>query len=153
MEAYIEGGKGYVKVESDYLTAAAVINQARIITPDLKSQQLDLQPVAPGIYAGNFKVQEPGVYLINVVQKKGDDVIGSVSGGAALSYSPEYNNTNQDESFLKTGGSYRWGKYYFRAWGGFCGQFTSFKRKRGALALASDFSCLSLTSGYCCSSS
>jgi uncharacterized membrane protein len=101
MEAYIEGGKGYVKVESDYLTAAAVINQARIITPDLKSQQLDLQPVAPGIYAGNFKVQEPGVYLINVVQKKGDDVIGSVSGGAALSYSPEYNNTNQDESFLK----------------------------------------------------
>jgi len=101
MEAYIEGGKGYIKVESDYLTAAAVLNQARIITPDLKSQQLDLQPVAPGIYAGSFKAQEPGVYLINVVQKRGDDVIGSVSGGAALSYSPEYSNINQDESFLK----------------------------------------------------
>lgn len=101
MEAYIEGGQGYVKVESDNLTAASVINQVTIITPDLKDQSLELQPVAPGSFAGNFSARDPGVYLINVVQKKGEEILGSVSGGAALSYSPEYRDMPSDQVFLQ----------------------------------------------------
>lgn len=101
MEAYIEGGQGYVKVESDNLTATSLINRATIITPDLKSQSLELQPTAPGSFAGNFGAREPGVYLINVQQKKGEETVGSISGGAALSYSPEYSNISRDDSFLQ----------------------------------------------------
>jgi len=101
MEAYIEGGRGYVKVESDDLTATSLINQANIITPDLKSQSLELQPTAPGSFAGSFSAREPGVYLINVLQQRGEEILGSVSGGAALSYSPEYGKVSRDESFLQ----------------------------------------------------
>lgn len=100
MEAYIQSGQGYVKVESDNLTATSLINQASIVTPGLGSQNLELQPTAPGSFAGSFSAREPGVYLINVQQKKGGVTLGSVSGGAALSYSPEYSVLSPDDSFL-----------------------------------------------------
>ncbi|MDD2373113.1 MAG: VWA domain-containing protein, partial [Syntrophomonadaceae bacterium] len=101
METYIEDGKGYIKVDTDDYTATSLMYSATIIKPDLKSETLELQPVAPGSFAGNFKVKQPGVYLINVLQKKGGETLGSISGGAALSYSPEYNNTFRDDAFLE----------------------------------------------------
>ena len=101
METYIEDGKGYIKVDADDYTATSLTYSATIIKPDLKTENLELQPVAPGSFAGNFKVKEPGVYLIKVLQKKEGESLGSVSGGAALSYSPEYNNTLRDNAFLE----------------------------------------------------
>nr|MBP8819411.1 hypothetical protein [Syntrophomonadaceae bacterium] len=101
METYIEDGKGYIKVDADDYTATSLMYSATIIKPDLKTENLELQPVAPGSFAGNFKVKEPGVYLIKVLQKNEGETLGSVSGGTALSYSPEYNNTFRDDAFLK----------------------------------------------------
>ncbi len=101
METYIEAGKGYIKVDADDYTATSLMYSATIIKPDLKTENLELQPVAPGSFAGNFKVKDPGVYLIKVLQKKEGETLGSVSGGTALSYSPEYNNTFRENGFLE----------------------------------------------------
>jgi len=101
METYTEAGKGYINVDVDDYTATSLTYTATVIKPDLKTENLELQPVAPGSFAGNFKVKEPGVYLIKVLQKKDGETLGSVSGGTALSYSPEYNNTFWDEALLE----------------------------------------------------
>jgi Ca-activated chloride channel family protein len=101
METYIEAGKGYIKVDADDYTVTSLMYSATIIKPDLKTENLELQPVAPGSFAGNFKVKDPGVYLIKVLQKKEGETLGSISGGTALSYSPEYNNTFRDDAVLE----------------------------------------------------
>ncbi|MFD0869872.1 MULTISPECIES: VWA domain-containing protein [Paenibacillus] len=76
--------------------------KATITDEALEAQEVSLHPVIPGQYTGQFPVTRPGAYLtkIDVLQSKDgeedSEVIGSITSGFVIPYSPEYRITAGD---------------------------------------------------------
>ncbi|MGI6487423.1 MAG: VWA domain-containing protein [Syntrophomonadaceae bacterium] len=101
LDTFIQGETGFIKVDSADLTAAAVTTTATVVTPSLERRVVELEPTAPGRFEGSFSVREPGVYLMNITQRQQGQIVGTVNGGTALSYSPEYSRVGTDLGFLQ----------------------------------------------------
>lgn len=101
LEATLQGGKGIIRVDSPDLITASLKTTATVVTPELKRQVVNLEPVAPGRYEGCFTAREPGTYIMNVTQWRNGEPVSAVNGGVALSYSPEYRYAGPDATFLK----------------------------------------------------
>lgn len=94
-----EGSKGFItlttKNVSEDLTALAVV-----MLPDLTSKEVKLNASAPGTYSGSFDMKETGVYMVNVRQIKGGQVLVALNSATALQYSPEYKIASQNTNSL-----------------------------------------------------
>ncbi len=70
------------------------ITKATIINPDNEKKEIELIPVKPGEYRGEFDVKENGVYIIKANQYKDDDIVNTANYGIAVNYSKEYDITS-----------------------------------------------------------
>ncbi len=98
----IDKGKGKITIEAvdaagnfrNFLTP-----KARLIRPDLKGQDLQLDQTGPGRYEATFDARQLGTYLINIRSERGEKTVSQVTG-AVLPYSPEYNAVGSDNFLL-----------------------------------------------------
>lgn len=54
------------------------------------TQEIQLDPVAPGKYEANLAMDDIGIYTISLQNRRGEEVQGSMITAAAMQYSPEY---------------------------------------------------------------
>ncbi|MCE5229089.1 VWA domain-containing protein [bacterium] len=100
----IEGGKG--KITIDAVDAAGNFKnfldiKGKIISPDNKPLDVGLKQVSPGRYEGDFPVEKPGTYMLGGTAAENSSAAGDlVTGGAALSYSPEFQDSRSNDAFL-----------------------------------------------------
>lgn len=78
-----------------------------VVKEDLTNDTLPLKAISPGTYRAAFAADEPGVYLLQVSEVKGDDVLRSETYGMAVPYSPEYrlpqNGSKKMEAIAQAG--------------------------------------------------
>jgi Mg-chelatase subunit ChlD len=100
VEVRNEGSKGIITLETKKQGEDLMVN-AVVLSPELQSLEVKLNPSAPGKYSGSFDMKETGVYMVNVRQNKGEEVLAAISSAAALQYSPEYKITPETNSMDK----------------------------------------------------
>jgi uncharacterized membrane protein len=74
---------------------------AVIMAPDSTTKEVTLNPSSPGEYTGSFEMKETGVYMVNVRQNKGEQVLAALNSAVALQYSPEYKIQTQSSTLDK----------------------------------------------------
>ncbi|GAB6155424.1 VWA domain-containing protein [Desulfosporosinus burensis] len=86
-----DGGLGRIRVDMplEGRNKAADI-QATVIAPKGSSSDLILPAISPGQYQVEFPMEQPGTYIIQVVEKEGDKVVHQQTAGLVQSYSPEF---------------------------------------------------------------
>jgi hypothetical protein len=99
--ARIENGVLKVRVEHGTDFAEGSEAQAEVVGPDRVGQELRLERVGAGAFAGEMPVTAAGVYAVGaqVTDPGGGSPIGG-SALASLSYSPEYEPGESDPSLL-----------------------------------------------------
>ncbi|MDR3539748.1 MAG: VWA domain-containing protein [Desulfosporosinus sp.] len=85
-----EGGLGHIRVDIPVESQKAADLQAKVIAPDGTSADLIIPAVSPGQYQVDFPMEQPGAYMIQVVEKEGDKVVQQQTAGLVQSYSPEF---------------------------------------------------------------
>jgi Mg-chelatase subunit ChlD len=80
--------------------------EASIVSPDLSSEPLALQQVAPGRYEATFEPDEEGAYFVRVAGVNpgaaGDAPVSvAQTSGWVLAYSPEYRSFEGDPAYLE----------------------------------------------------
>jgi len=66
----------------------------------VEGKPLSVRQVAPGRYEATFPATEVGTYMVSLTTKKGDQV-QVLTGGAALSYSPEYQVSRSNDALIE----------------------------------------------------
>jgi len=98
----IDRGRGQLTVEA-VDSKGNFINfldtKARLVTPDFKGQDLELEQTGPGRYEGDFDARQLGTYIINLRTGSGDNVSSQVTG-AVVPYSPEYADVQSNDPLL-----------------------------------------------------
>ncbi|MFQ5848223.1 MAG: VWA domain-containing protein [Candidatus Methylomirabilales bacterium] len=61
-----------------------------VIAPDKQRMVLDLTQIAPGRYAGTFPLKGEGVYLVGVMERRGQKTLHSELGSLVLPDAPEH---------------------------------------------------------------
>ncbi len=75
--------------------------EARLLDPNGEGNRLNFSQVEPGRYRATTEADTPGVYLAQVaVSDRNGNPLGTVSGGLAVSYSPEYRRQAQAGTLL-----------------------------------------------------
>ena len=117
VEMSIDGAKGKITIDAvndggefrNFLDIAG-----NVIDPKYNSVPVTFRQTAPGRYEAEFDAKEPGTYLLgSQAALAGQDQAAAadlVTGGAVLSYAPEFQNSRSNESLLyqladMTGGS------------------------------------------------
>ncbi|MDR3585453.1 MAG: VWA domain-containing protein [Desulfosporosinus sp.] len=85
-----EGGLGHINVDIPVESQKAADLQAKVIAPDGTSSDLILPAISPGQYQVDFPMEQPGTYMIQVIEKEGDKVVQQQTAGLVQSYSPEF---------------------------------------------------------------
>lgn len=98
----IDKGRGKISIEAvdakgNFLNF--LDPKARLVQPDLKSQELTLDQTGPGRYEANFDARQLGTYLVNIQTKRSGTITSQITG-AVLPYSPEYNAIGTNEYLL-----------------------------------------------------
>ncbi|MDD2585499.1 MAG: VWA domain-containing protein [Syntrophomonadaceae bacterium] len=99
IKSSIHGSQGLIEVDSNKLTDY-LPTTATVVNPELGTEKVELELVAPGKYQGYFALKDPGVYWMSVIQQDGDE-LRRATGGISMSYSPEYNTPGVDMKFLE----------------------------------------------------
>ncbi len=107
----LEGDRAIVSAEvlnadGSYRNDLAV--QLSLIDPNLAQRTITLPQTAPGLYEGNFRPDETGIYLLRVVGREagpeagqeGDELVAAQTRGFVIGYSPEYRTTEPDTTLL-----------------------------------------------------
>lgn len=94
------GSKGEITLSTKNAGEDLSVN-AVIMAPDMTSKEIKLNPSSPGEYTGSFDMKETGVYMVNVRQNKGEQVLAALSSAVALQYSPEYKIAPESSSLDK----------------------------------------------------
>ena len=98
----IDKGRGKVTVEA-VDASGNLLNfldpKARLVTPDLKGEDLSLDQVGPGRYQAEFDARRLGTYLVNIRTQQDGKNKSQVTGGV-LPYSPEYNSIGTNAPLL-----------------------------------------------------
>ena len=104
MHTEIDEGTGHVVVDAVDVQGN-FINflefQGSVISPDLERRPLTLRQTGPGRYEATFEVGESGGYLVSARTSGSEGAGGLITGGLALSYSPEYKNVRSNEALLR----------------------------------------------------
>jgi len=113
----VEGQEATVRVEAfdaegKFLQLASIDGQ--VLTPDMKSQPVQLTQTGPGQYAGRFRAPAPGSYIVNVQYQKAGDAARdegagrSLQGGArtanaivTVPFAPEFRDLTDNAPLLK----------------------------------------------------
>lgn len=113
VETSTRDGRGHVRIDAvdsdgkfiNYLNPRGVVTGPG---PDYDNAEIELRQTAPGIYEGDFPVNEAGVYMMNVLYNDAEGREGMLPAGLALGYSREYEYTETNAPFLdalaRTGG-------------------------------------------------
>jgi uncharacterized membrane protein/secreted protein with Ig-like and vWFA domain len=73
--------------------------EAHIVKPDMKTETVRLEQVAPGRYAHEFPVRDIGAYLVTVTRRGKTDGSGQTAG-VVIPYPPEYRDLKANEFLL-----------------------------------------------------
>ncbi|MBI4607796.1 MAG: VWA domain-containing protein [Candidatus Rokubacteria bacterium] len=97
-------GMGEVSVEAidargDFINF--LDSQVGVVTPDKQQAVVELEQVAPGRYRGRFAAPHEGVYLVGMVQRRDEQVVGSQLAGLVVPYAQEFRDLGVDESMLR----------------------------------------------------
>lgn len=103
-EVRVEGDKAVIVAESvgsggEYRDL--LDTHATIVTPDKKTQDVVLAQTAPGHYEASVPIDNIGVYVVQVLQQQGDELIAQRNLGFSISYSPEYAATGVNQRSLQ----------------------------------------------------
>lgn len=104
VQTNIEGGKGTVVIDAldDQGAFENFLDfQGKVVTPDFESVPLTVRQIAPGRYEASFPATEVGTYMLSLESEK-DGKKQLVTGGSALSYSPEYQVSRSNDSLLES---------------------------------------------------
>lgn len=92
MQVQLDGGRAILQVDAVDLNGDYQNNlnlQANVVSPSGSTDNIVMVQTAPGRYSANFTPQEPGAYLLRVVESGGQNFAGQ-TGGWVFGYSPEY---------------------------------------------------------------
>ena len=107
-ETSVDGVTGKIKVTLPVGSQLPQQMEAIVLSDSFERESIQLKPVAPGKLEANFSVEEPGSYLIQVLEKQGEQIVASETAGLSIAYSPEYRLTPPAEdsvsSWTKAGG-------------------------------------------------
>ena len=103
-EVAVEKGEGHISVEAldekgDYRNFLSL--QTVVVSPKGERQTLRLEQTGPGRYEARFPTKEVGSYLLNLMETKDGQLVGSQVVGASVSYSPEFSASEPNLSLLK----------------------------------------------------
>ncbi|MBX3728722.1 MAG: VWA domain-containing protein [Candidatus Sumerlaeia bacterium] len=89
---------------------------AVVLNPSLEPEKVTVRQVGPGRYEGEFEASEVGTYLVRLSSGP-EEARQTAVGGAALSYSPEYQAGRSNDEFLdriatESGGRVAAANYY-----------------------------------------
>jgi uncharacterized membrane protein len=104
VQTSIEGGKGTIVIDamdSQGNFENFLDFQGNVIAPDFESIPLEVRQVAPGRYQATFPATKVGSYMLSLATGK-DNNPQLITGGAALSYSPEYQVSRSNDALLQT---------------------------------------------------
>jgi len=104
VQTNIEAGKGTVVIDAldDQGNFENFLDfQGRVVTPDFDSVPLTVRQIAPGRYEASFPATEVGTYMLSLESEK-DGKRQLVTGGSALSYSPEYQVSRSNDALLQS---------------------------------------------------
>jgi Ca-activated chloride channel family protein len=89
-ETELEGSNGKITLTLPVGSSMPQQMEAIVLNQKLDRETIALKPVAPSKLEGMFPAAEPGTYLIQVLQKEGEQIIASATAGLNVAYSPEY---------------------------------------------------------------
>lgn len=100
---YREGDKGVVQVDAirdngDYYNF--LVMEARISNPDTGTRTVKLEQTGPGLYRGDFKIEEDETYLVSIQWQDGDEE-KNLSTGLVVSFSPEYSELGRNDRLIQ----------------------------------------------------
>ncbi|MBX3732782.1 MAG: hypothetical protein KF791_09315 [Verrucomicrobiae bacterium] len=103
-EVTVEGGEGIIGVEAldpegnfrNFLNL-----QAAVVSPRGERVLVPLKQTGPGHYEATFPTREVGAYLVNLMEWRDGQVVGSQVVGTSVNYSPEFNETAPNLPFLR----------------------------------------------------
>lgn len=91
-----------IEYDGNTTVTATIFDDAGNVT------EIELDPKRPGSYEAQIDTNTTGIYTVNIQQKQGDDVVGSLNTAAIMQYSMEYrfypNNTLLEEYVQTVGG-------------------------------------------------
>ena len=96
-------GQAVIEVEAntpsgELLSGADV--DVRIIDPNLNTQEMLLQPAAPGLYRGHVSAEESGVWIMQLSVKMDGDILHEQTAGFVVGYPPELSLQSTNEALL-----------------------------------------------------
>lgn len=95
-----EGGQGRINVDLPGERQLVHDLLAKVVDPNGTSQEIVLPAVGPGQYQGSFPMEQPGAYLMQVVQRTEKGIGRQKTAGLVLPYSPEYRLLPEQSEFL-----------------------------------------------------
>jgi uncharacterized membrane protein len=107
----VDKGQGQISVEAldaqgnyrNFLDLEAVV-----ATPKGERMSVPVKQTGPGHYEAEFPTRDVGTYMVNLLDKKDGQVVGSQRVGASINYSPEFNvsepNLNLLQRLAESGG-------------------------------------------------
>ncbi|KNF08147.1 Mg-chelatase subunit ChlD [Gottschalkia purinilytica] len=96
IESKTIGNKEEIIVKNTGKNDNSYKTKATIVTPELKTINIDLQASKPGEFKGTIPIKSNGVYTINVNQYKDDKIVNSAKESIAINYPKEYDYTSLD---------------------------------------------------------
>lgn len=103
-EVSVENGQGVISVEAldaegnyrNFLTL-----QTAVVSPKGERVVVPLEQTGPGRYEAKFATKEVGAYLLNLMETRDGQLVGSQVVGASVNYSPEFNATEPNFNLLR----------------------------------------------------
>ncbi|MDA8226565.1 MAG: VWA domain-containing protein [Desulfitobacterium hafniense] len=96
-----EGGLGRIGVDIPEERRKAHDIQAKVIGPDGSASEIILPATGPGQYRTDFSMEQPGAYMLQVVEKAGNKVVRQQTAGLVQPYSPEFLLQPEQGKFLE----------------------------------------------------
>jgi uncharacterized membrane protein len=88
-----------IDIEGRFIDGLAI--EARILDPELREQDLELQQVGPGRYEGSFRAEASGGYLVIYSFEGPGGIRGSSTSGLSVAYPREYRYLRSDLAELE----------------------------------------------------
>ncbi len=100
----VDKGEGQISVEAlddqgnyrNFLDLEAVV-----ASPKGERATVPVKQTGPGHYEAQFATREVGTYMVNLLDKKDGQVVGSQRVGASINYSPEFNTAEPNLNLLR----------------------------------------------------
>jgi hypothetical protein len=93
-------GQGHVSVDTPSALGASPSVTARVLDPNLHATTFQLQPSAPGHFAGSFQANTQGAYFVTV-EARGAGHGEAGQAGLDVPYSAEYRTSGTNTPFLR----------------------------------------------------